>query len=122
MAPRRRTASPTLRLEALETRLAPSGTPWLSETFDTTAAGGQPAPADVEVTAAVQLNSLIPAQVLARGSGLNTATPTYYALSLTRGLDLQLLRVVNGSATVLADLPSAAWFSDQWVQATLQVS
>jgi hypothetical protein len=168
MAPRRRTPSATLRLEALETRLAPSGTPWLSETFDTTTVGNLPAgwsqwesgpaatvgvtagtgvgnsagldvaatfsqsaahawynqaaSADVQVTAAVFLNSLIPAQVVARGSGLDTATPTYYALSVTRGLDLQLLRVVNGTSTVLADLPSAGWFSDQWVQATLQVS
>jgi hypothetical protein len=30
---------------------------------------------------------------LARGSNLDTATPTYYALSPTRGLELQLLRV-----------------------------
>src|SRR5207302_4655931 len=46
-------------------------------------------PADVQVSAAVYLNSLIPAQVLARGSGLAGTTPTYYALSLTRGLNLQ---------------------------------
>src|SRR5262245_2530196 len=115
MAQRRRTPPRTLHLEALESRLAPSGTPWLTENFDTTAAGTLPAgwsqwqsgaatvgvsstaglggsgsldiaaaasssaahawyntaaAADVQVTAAVLLNSLIPAQVLARGSNL----------------------------------------------------
>jgi hypothetical protein len=79
-------------------------------------------PADVDVTAAIFLNALIPAEIVARASGLNTATPTYYALSLTRGLDLQLIRVVNGNATVLANLQSASWFSGIWVRASLYVS
>src|SRR5206468_11278997 len=79
-------------------------------------------PADVQVGAAVYLNSLIPAQLLARGTNLNTAAPTYYALALTRGLNLQLLRVVNGTATALGQLNSAQWFSDRWVRAVLQVS
>jgi hypothetical protein len=166
MIPRRRTSTLFLYLETLESRQAPSGTPWLTENFDTTAAGALPtgwsewntdgvtvgvsattgvnntssldiaasvsrsaahawynvaASADVQVTAAIQLNSLIPAQILARGSNLNSAGASYYGLSLTRGLDLQLLRVVNGTTTVLADLPSASWFSDVWVNATLQV-
>src|SRR2546430_1783802 len=165
MPPRRSTRR--LHLELLETRETPSGNPWLSENFNTTAAGGLPsgwsqwtnaagagvavasasgvgatgglmiaatvsqaaahawynlpAAADVEVSAAVYLNSLIPAQVLARGANLGAANSTYYALALTRGLDLQLVRVVNGTATVLADFRSAQWFSDQWVTATLHV-
>jgi hypothetical protein len=79
------------------------------------------AAADVEVAASLNLNSLIPAQLIARGSDLNGATSTYYALELTRGLDLELLRVAGGTTTVLADLKSAQWFSDQWVRATLHV-
>src|SRR5262245_23341142 len=112
-----------LRLEELETRLAPASL----ETSDTTAAGALPTgwsqwsssgtdafavtssqalstpnslavnssasglsalarvnaaqPANVQVGAAVYLNSAIPARVLARGSGLSTTTPTYYAAS-----------------------------------------
>jgi hypothetical protein len=161
----RRRASPTL--EILETRQAPSASPWLVESFDTTPAQHLPAgwlqrdssaaasagasssialsapnslalsstitsgstlawlntplPADVQVGAAVFLNSLIPTQILARGSGLSTATPTYYALSLTRGLQAQLLRVVNGVSTSLGQIKTPAYFSQQWVRATLSV-
>jgi hypothetical protein len=78
-------------------------------------------PADVQVSAAVYLNTLIPTQVLARGSGLNTATPSYYALSLTRGLQAQLVRVSNGVTTVLGTLNSSGWFSDRWVDAALDL-
>jgi hypothetical protein len=79
------------------------------------------APADVQVGAAVYLDTLIPAQIIARGSGLDTATPSYYALSLTRGLQAQLVRVQSGVATPLATLTSAGWFSDRWVRAVLDV-
>jgi hypothetical protein len=78
-------------------------------------------PADVQVNAAIYLSTLIPAQVFARGNSLNTATPTYYALSLTRGLQAQLVRVSGGIVTTLATVTSALWFSDRWVQATLDV-
>jgi hypothetical protein len=166
MATPRSTPQRRLHLEALESRTAPSTTPWLTENFDLTPAGTLPSgwsqweggnsatvgvaasagiaggpgldiaattsqatanawvnvpSANVVVSAAVDLNSLIPAQVVARGSNLASAASTYYALSLTRGLDLQLVAVVNGATTVLADLKSAQWFSDEWVQATLQV-
>jgi hypothetical protein len=78
-------------------------------------------PADVQVSAAVYLDSMVPAQVIARGSHLDGATPTYYALSARRGLYVQLLRVVDGVVTPLADLSSAGWFADGWVQLTLRV-
>jgi hypothetical protein len=78
-------------------------------------------PADVQVNAAIYVSTLIPAQVIARGSGLNSATPSYYALSVTRGLQAQLVRVTAGVATPLATVTSALWFSDRWVQATLSV-
>jgi hypothetical protein len=77
--------------------------------------------ADVQVGAAVYLDTLIPAQLIARGTGLGTAAPSYYALSLTRGLQAQLVRVTGGTATTLATLASSAWFSDHWVRATLDV-
>ncbi len=79
------------------------------------------APADVQVSAALDVNTLIPAQVFARGSGLATATPTYYALSITRGLQAQLVRVSNGTSTVLAMINSPDWFSNRWAQVTLDV-
>jgi hypothetical protein len=79
------------------------------------------APADVRVSAAVYLDTLIPAQVFARGSGLGTATPTYYAVSITRGLQAQLVRVTDGVSTVLATITSPDWFSNRWAQVTLDV-
>ncbi len=82
---------------------------------------GAAVPADAQVSAAVYVDTLIPAQILARGRSLDTARPTYYALSLARGLDAQLVRVVDGVATPLATLRSANWFSDKWVVATLDV-
>jgi hypothetical protein len=82
---------------------------------------GAAAPADVQVSAAVYLNTLIPAQVFARGSGLATATPTYYAVSITRGLQAQLVRVTGGASTVLATIKSPDWFSSRWAQVTLDV-
>jgi hypothetical protein len=80
-----------------------------------------PQPADVQVSASVRLDSLIPAQVLARGSSLNGAKPSYYALSVSRGLQVQLVRVVNGVATPLAQLTSATYVSGVWVRVTLSV-
>jgi hypothetical protein len=155
-------------MELLEARQAPSASPWLLESFDTTAPGGLPAgwarwsssgtapigvssslaftapnglaftapasnvsgrawyttplPADSQVSADLFVTSLIPAQVLVRGSSLNTATPSYYALAVTRGLQLQLVRVVNGVSTTLGQVTSVRWFDDQWVQTTLSVN
>ncbi len=81
-----------------------------------------PLPADVEVSASLDLNSLVPAQVFARGQNLDTDSPDYYAVSLTRGATIQLVRVVNGATTVLGSLTTNAWLTQQWVQASLSVS
>jgi hypothetical protein len=78
--------------------------------------------ADVQTSASVYLDSLIPVRVLARGQKLNTSTPTYYALSVTNGAKLQLLREVNGVATVLGSLNATTALSNQWVQITLDLS
>ncbi|HEV3142757.1 MAG TPA: Ig-like domain-containing protein [Gemmataceae bacterium] len=80
-----------------------------------------PYPPDVQVSAAVYLNGLNPAEIFARGSNLNTATPSYYALAITRGLQIQLLRVVNGAATVLQSLSSSSYVANQWIKLSLRV-
>jgi hypothetical protein len=74
---------------------------------------------DVQVSASIYLDTLIPAQVFARGTNLNTSTPTYYSASVTRDLTVQLLRTVNGQTTVLGSLRSATYVSDKWVRLTL---
>jgi hypothetical protein len=78
-------------------------------------------PAAVSASTAVYLNSLIPAELIVDGSNLNTATPTYDAVTLTRGLQASLVQVVNGTTTTLASLPSTAsnYLSGQWVQVQL---
>jgi hypothetical protein len=76
---------------------------------------------NAEVTSSVYLSTLIPALVIARGSALETATPTYYAAQLTRGLTLQLTKTVDGVAQTLATGQSTAYFSQQWARVTLRV-
>jgi hypothetical protein len=81
--------------------------------------------ADAAVSAGIYVNSPTPLQILARGSGLDTATPTYYALSLTQDSPtrLQLQKVMNGVTTTLpgGDL-EFTYISRLWVQATLYVN
>ena len=75
--------------------------------------------ADVNASAAVYLDSLVPAQIFVRGSNLTSATPTYYAVTLTRGLQAQLIKVVNGAGTVLGSIKSTSYFSSQWLRVSL---
>jgi hypothetical protein len=69
----------------------------------------------------VYLNSLTPAELFVDGSNLNTAAPSYDAVTLTRGLQANLVQVVNGTTTTLASLTSSAssYLSGQWVQAQI---
>lgn len=76
-------------------------------------------PANEEVTADIYLNSLIPIEILDRGTNLDTASPSYYAVTVSRGLDLQLLRVDNGNATTLGEVKSANWIDNRWISVTL---
>jgi hypothetical protein len=76
-------------------------------------------PADVQVSAAIFLDTLIPAEVFLRGAGLATAQPTYYAVRIARGLEVQLVRVVKGKETTLGSLKSSAYVSGKWVRVTL---
>jgi hypothetical protein len=79
-------------------------------------------PADIQAGAAVYLDTLIPAQVFVRGSGADTASPTYYAATVSRGLEVRLERVVKGKATSLGTVKSAGYVSGKWVRLTLQAS
>ncbi|HLW67884.1 MAG TPA: hypothetical protein VKS79_21385 [Gemmataceae bacterium] len=76
-------------------------------------------PADAQVSATILADSLVPAQVIARGQNLDTSTPTYYAVSITRGLQVQLVKVVSGQVTVLDTLQSNLYLSNEWIRVTL---
>jgi hypothetical protein len=78
-------------------------------------------PADIQVSAAVYVSNQTPAQVMARGSNLDTATPTYYAVQVTSGFTLKLVRVVNGVTTTLGQISSPDYLTNQWIQLTLDV-
>jgi hypothetical protein len=80
-------------------------------------------PADLSVSAYTYLDTLTPAQVFARGSDLDTDTPSYYAVEVTRGyLTASLVKVVNGQQTVLGSVTSTAYVGNVWVQETLGLS
>ncbi|HMF14257.1 MAG TPA: Ig-like domain-containing protein, partial [Gemmataceae bacterium] len=85
---------------------------WISDTL----------PADLQASAAVLLSGLIPADLFVRGHGLDTATPTYYAATVTRGLDLQLWKVLGGVRTSLGKVHSNDYMSGQWVRVSLDVA
>ncbi|QEL14841.1 hypothetical protein [Limnoglobus roseus] len=78
-------------------------------------------PDDVQVSSSIYVDSLIPASIVARGTSLGTATPTYYGLTVTRGLNVTLTSVVNGKETVLGTVASKDYVSGQWIQASLIV-
>jgi hypothetical protein len=78
--------------------------------------------ADVQVSASLLLTGGAPGQVLARGYYLNSATPTYYALSVSPSLNVQLLRVVNGTSTVLGQVQAASEGASGWVRLLLDIS
>lgn len=76
-------------------------------------------PADVNASVAVYLDSLVPAQVFVRGSNLDSTTPSYYAVAVTRGLDARLVKVVNGVETPLGSVKSSGYFSSKWLRVSL---
>ncbi len=78
-----------------------------------------PLPQNVEATASFLVNSLIPARLFIDGSNLATNAPSYYAVSVARGMNVSLLRVVNGTATVLASLASTNYVSGAWITVSL---
>lgn len=76
---------------------------------------------DTEVGAAVFLDTIVPIEVVARARDLKGTTPTYYGVLATRGLEVQLVRVVRGAATVLGKMKSVQYFTGKWARVTLQV-
>jgi hypothetical protein len=77
-------------------------------------------PADIQVSMAVLLDTYAPTQLFVRGRDVGTARPTYYGVTLARGLELELTRTVKGQATVLATVKSAKYISQKWARLTLQ--
>lgn len=73
-------------------------------------------PADVDASASLYLDGLIPAQLFVRGTNLDTARPTYYAVGVVRGLEARLVKVVDGVETTLGTVKSATWFTSQWLR------
>jgi hypothetical protein len=81
----------------------------------------QPVPTDVQVSTSVFVDSLVPAGLFARGSGVNSNRPTMYELTVERGLQVELWRVVSGQRTLLGRVDTTGWQSGLWVQASLVV-
>ena len=80
----------------------------------------KPTADDVQVSAAAFLNTLVPAAVIVRGHNLDGNLGSYYAAAVNRGLELQLLKVVQGKAAPLGTLKSAGYFSEKWARVTLR--
>jgi hypothetical protein len=78
-----------------------------------------PTAVNTGVEADVLASSLIPVQLFARGANLGSASPSYYAVSVSRGVDVALLRVVDGTATTLASVASKLYLSSAWLQVGL---
>jgi hypothetical protein len=76
-------------------------------------------PADVQASASFFADSLIPGSLIVRGSDLNTSAPTYYGMSVTRGMTVRLVKVVGGVETTLASVTTRGYFSAKWVKLTL---
>jgi hypothetical protein len=76
----------------------------------------QAAPADMQVSASIFADSLVPTRLFVRGSNLQTGAPTYYSVTLTRGLSIEVQRVVAGTETRLAQLNSTAYTSGVWIR------
>ncbi|MGL6075924.1 MAG: hypothetical protein ACRC8S_17340 [Fimbriiglobus sp.] len=86
------------------------GRAWLTSSFS----------ADVETSASVFLTSRTSAQLYVRGQNLNTTTPSYYAVSVTRGAEIQLLKVDRGVTTVLGTVDTSDYISNRWITITIR--
>jgi hypothetical protein len=76
--------------------------------------------ADFQASVGVHLNTLISAGVFVRGSKLESGAPTYYAATLTRGVEVALWNMIDGKGTKLASLKSTGYFSEKWARITIQ--
>ena len=103
------TADDTLRVEAGSTADARA---WLAA----------PTAADVQVSSSVYVDGLTPAAVFARGQRVNTDRPSYYSLSVGRGLDVRVWRVIDGRSVEIGRVTSKEYVAGLWVQASLVLS
>ena len=78
-------------------------------------------PKDVTASVSTRVDTLLPTGLIVRGQQLDTKTPSYYALTITRGLTATLSRVVDGQSTVLSTIRSNGYFSQKWLRASLSV-
>ncbi len=76
-------------------------------------------PADVQVAASIFADTLVPAQIIARGRNLNSARPTYYAATVVRGVEIKLTRVVDGASTTIGSVRSRSYVSQVWLDVSL---
>ncbi len=81
----------------------------------------QTVPADAQMSSSIYVDGLIPAGVFARGQNLGTANASYYAITVTRGLQVSLIRSVNGVVSTLSTLKSNDYVSGIWLQVSLVV-
>jgi hypothetical protein len=79
-------------------------------------------PADAAISATVYTDSLSATEVFSRGQNLASATPTFYAVAITRGVKLELIKSVGGVRTSLGTLNSVPYISSQWMKVTLRLS
>lgn len=75
--------------------------------------------ANVTVSAAILADSLVPAQLFARGQRLDTSTPSYYAVSVVRGTEVKLLSARDGVQTELGSVRTLTYVSGLWLNVTL---
>ncbi|MFL5328440.1 MAG: hypothetical protein ACJ8C4_05955 [Gemmataceae bacterium] len=76
-------------------------------------------PADTSVSSAVFAGTLIPTELIARGQNLASNTPTFYAASVVRGVNVQIIKSIGGTRTVLASLQSISYVSQVWLKVSL---
>lgn len=76
-------------------------------------------PSDVSAVVGLRVDTLIPAQVLVRGTNLDGDRPTYYAASIVRGTEVKLLRVVAGQKVELGTIRTAEYLSGPYLDITL---
>jgi len=79
------------------------------------------ATADTDVRFSVRADSLEPVELIVRGSGLGSRIPTYYGLRVTRGLDLELVQVVEGKVTPIALQKTQKYLSGTWLDVSLNI-
>jgi hypothetical protein len=77
-------------------------------------------PGNVSGSVALDLNTLVPAELIIDGSNLDSSSPSYDAVVLSRGLQASVIQVTNGTAATLGTLKSASYFSAEWVRVGLR--